>query len=486
VKLGPFTLARAADQPVGLGLAEGREEALALDLIQKALTLQPLSPSLGGWWPWGVQEPFTGAWQRNVEIRSDTALSYYAVFACLRLISTDMGKMGLRLVEQDRQDLDVWTPTESPAFSPVLRQPNRYQTINEFIEQWTLSKLIYGNTYVLLQRDQRRVVVAMYVLDPARVTPLVTPDGAVYYELKRDDLAELAAERLIVPASEIIHDKYLAPFHPLIGISPLYAASNSVSVGLGIQTNSQKFFANGANPSGVLSAPGHIDQTTAARLKSYFETNFSGNNVGRIAVAGDGLEYKPMTMTSVNAQLVEQLHLTAEQVCSAFGVPPYLVDIGPPPPYANFEPLLLKYHSQCIQSLATNLEKSLDKGLGLVEKIEGRQLGTEFDINDLIWMDTATKTKAAGDGIRSGMSVDEVRSRYHGLPAVPGGDVVYMQEQNHSLEALAALDAAKIRAAEQPAAAVAPMPAPEPDEDDDLMEAASLGALLLKGLDLHG
>ena len=70
----------------------------------------------------------------------------------------------------------------------MLRQPNRYQTIVKFVEQWITSKLTAGNAYVLKQRDERGVVSALYVLDPARVTPLIAPDGAVYYGLKRDDL----------------------------------------------------------------------------------------------------------------------------------------------------------------------------------------------------------------------------------------------------------------------------------------------------------
>src|SRR5688572_25663633 len=120
------------------------------ELQTKSIPLQPLS-SRGGWWS-VIRESYMGAWQRNDEIRTDTVLAYFAVYACLRLISTDMGKMCLRLVEQDEHG--VWTETSSPAFSPVLRKPNRYQTINKFIEQWILSKLIHGNTYVLLQRDQ--------------------------------------------------------------------------------------------------------------------------------------------------------------------------------------------------------------------------------------------------------------------------------------------------------------------------------------------
>ena len=143
-------------------------------------------------------------------------------------------------------------------------------------------------------------------------------------------------------------------------------------------------------------------------------------------------------MTAVDAQLIEQLKMTAEQVCSAFGVPPYLVDIGAPPPYANFEPLLLKYHSQVIQSLTTNFEKAHDEGLGLTEKIDGRRYGTEFDIDDLIWMDTATRVTSANTSISSGgMSPNEARKKYFGLGPVDGGDTPYMQNQMWPLPQLA-------------------------------------------------
>jgi len=458
MQIGPFTIGRT-----------------------KGLQLAPLASSGGGWWPaWGViRESFTGAWQQNVEVRADTVLTYYAVYSCLRLISTDIGKLCFRLVEQDRHG--VWTETESPAFSPVLRKPNRYQTINKYIESYMLSKLIHGNTYVFKQRDNRGVVTGLYVLDPSRVTPLQTQDGAVYYELKRDDLSNLPLEQRVVPARDIIHDTMITPFHPLIGVSPIYACGLAATQGLSIQNNSTKFFANGANPSGMLTAPGAISDPTALRLRAHFESGaYSGNNAGKVIVAGDGLKYEQFTMTAVDAQLIEQLRMTAEQVCSTYGVPPYLVDIGPPPPYANFEPLLLKYHSQCIQSLTTNCEKCHDEGLGLLEKIDGRQLGTEFDIDDLIWMDGVSRVSSAKTAIEGGgMSPDEARWKYHGLGPTPGGASVLAQQQNYSLAALAKRDANDPFAKPEPARPQ--LPAADDGADDEPMDmAASFGAALRK------
>lgn len=447
-----------------------------LTLSTKGITLSPLSQGGWGWWPL-VRESFTGAWQRNVELQASTALSYFAVYACVRLISTDIGKLCLRLVEED--DDGIWTPIDSPAFSPVLRKPNHYQTINKFVEQWIVSKLLHGNAYVLLARDGRGIVTQMFVLDPSRVIPLVAPDGSVYYQLKRDDLSGLPTDTVPVPASEIIHDTMIAPYHPLIGVSPIYACGMAARQGLAIQDSSTQFFENKREPPGILTAPVGITTTQAADLLATWKARQPGD----IAVLAGDLKYQALSMTAVDAQLIDQLKMTGQQVCSAFGVPPYLVDIGDPPPYANFEPLLIKYHSQCVQSLITNFETSLDVGLGISERVAGRQYGTEFDIDDLIWMDTATKTAAAKDGVTGGLSFNEVRKKYYGIGPVKGGESPMSQQQNYSLAALAERDAnhpfAKPQATPQPESSSKDAP----ESDSEAMAASFSSALRRKAIE---
>lgn len=437
----------------------------------------------GGWYPL-IREPYTGAWQQDAEITDDTALSYWAVFACTTLIAGDIAKLRLRLVEQDEEG--IWSETNNPAFSPVLRKPNRYETIVKFIEHWIVSKLIHGNTYVLKERDQRNVVVGLHVLDPTQVTPLVTEMGDVYYQLSRDDLAGLDPARLaatpIVPASEIIHDLMVPLFHPLVGVSPIFACGAAALHGLNIGTHATKFFANGSQPGGLLIAPGEMKQEDADAIKLNWQTKFSGDNVGKIALLTNGIKYEPLSVNPVDAQLIEQLQWTAGPICSCYHVPLFMIDSTKTPPYANSEPLTQQYYSQCIQTLIANLERSLDEGLGLLEPIRGTQYGTEFDIDDLIWLDAATKNKAAHDAIGAGgMSPNEARQKYYGLGSVDGGDSPYMQQQYYSLAALAARDAA------DPLITPTPAPVAATPTDGSALEAAHfIETLTRKSLEHYG
>jgi len=449
----------------------------ALQPRQKSLAARPVD-NRGGWWGI-VRESFTGAWQQNVEVRVDTVLTYSTVFRCISLISSDVAKMRLKLVEQGSDG--IWEETESPAFSPVIRKPNRSQNRIQFFTNWMESRLIHGNTYVLKQRDERGVVAALYVLDPNRVKPLVTPDGDIFYQLTRDDLAGVPIDE-IAPASEIIHDRWNTIYHPLVGTSPIYACGLAAVQGLKIQNGSAHFFGNGGRPAGILSTDGALEQEDADKMKEAWERNYSGTNAGRTAVLADGLKYQPIAMTAVDSQLIEQLKWTSENICSVFGVPAYKAGVGTPPGNNNVEALDQQYYAQCLQIHIESIELCLDEGLGLNTKKSGVRLGTEFELDDLLRMDTATLINAEAEAVKAGIKAPNEARRRLNLKPVTGGKTPYLQQQNYSLEALDARDRNDPFAKPAPAAPATPPADAEADAPAVQSEARDALVEIMKGL----
>lgn len=381
-----------------------------------------------GW----VSEPFGGAWQQNQPLTVDNVLANNTIFSCVSLIASDIAKLGIDLVQLAS---GIWKPFANTAHSPVLRKPNRFQNRIQFIEYWLISKLTRGNTYALKERDARGVVIALYVLDPQRVVPLVAPDGSVFYQLMVDPLSGLA-EGTVVPATEIIHDRMNCLYHPLVGIPPLYACNLPAQQAQAIQQTAAAFFQNRAMPQGMLTAPASITDEVAARLQADWQANYSGKNAGKIAVAGDDLKFTPFASKATDAQQLEQLKYSAEAICSVFHVPPYMVGVGQVPSYDNVEALNQQYYSQCLQMHIESLELCLDEGLALAADI-----GILVDVDGLLRMDKATQMETLGTGVSKGiLKPNEGRQKLN-LEPVDGGDTPYLQQQNFSLAALAKRDA---------------------------------------------
>lgn len=386
-----------------------------------------------------IGDYFPGAWQMNAAANKETLLTFSALYSAVTIIASDIAKLRPRIVQEDSDG--ICTEVKNSPLSRVLVKPNKFQNRIKFIEQWIVSKLLHGNTYVLLQRDARRVVVAMYILDPQRVTPLVAENGDVYYRLKKDKLAPIAEDDTVAPASMIIHDMMVSLFHPLVGVTPIYACAQSVTMGATIQRDSTRFFKNAGRPGGQLTAPGTINDETAARLKAHFEENFTGENVGRLLVSGDGLTYEAMpTIPAVDAQLIEQLRWTVEDVARCFHVP--MFKLGVPVVSGNgnqqsLEALNQSYYSDCLQSLIESMEVCLDEGLALPTGYYA-----DIELDGLLRMDQAAQIKAYTESVSGGIhSPNEARKKFN-LPPVPGGESPYLQQQNYSLAALAKRDAA--------------------------------------------
>jgi HK97 family phage portal protein len=397
----------------------------------------------------------SGAYQSHYPLdREDSVATYPTVYACISRIGSDIGKLPPTIQGIDRAS-GVWETLSRPRFMEVLTSPNTYQTHIEFKENWIHSKLLHGNTYVLKLRDSTGQVTGLTILDPELVTPLVSEMGEVFYRLSPDNLSRISVETEVVPQSEVIHDRCNSLFHPLVGLSPIVANGIAAKQGMAIQKDSRSFFENGAKISGILTAPGPIDPDNAKRVKEYWESKFKGESSGSIAIVGDGLKYQAMRMNSVDAAVIQQLGWSDEKICSTFHVPPHMVGVGSLPTHDNIEALTQAYYSNCLQIHIEKIELLLARGLGIPDNNR-----IELDLERLFRTDAGRRIDQLSKGVNGAiMKPNEARKSLN-LPPIEGGDTVYLQQQNYSLEALAKRDA------DEPFSTPAPVVPEGPDEDD--------------------
>ena len=385
-----------------------------------------------GWTSLFVHEPYSGAWQKNDELTREDLAAHHAVFSCVSLISQDIGKMPILL--KKKKD-GVWIDQEVPDQFKVLKKPNHYQTWQQFSEQWTTSLLLRGNSYVIKIRDifSGRVV-GLKVLNPDLTKPLISDAGDVFYQLNDDRLNQTSHE--VVPASEIIHDRINCFYHPLVGLSPITACAVAAGHGLEIQKSQRQHFKNNSRPGGILIAPGPISKEKAQEVKQQWNENYGGVNAGCTAVVGDGLDFKAISVSAADSQLIEQMRMSNEVICAVFHVPQFKLGIGTIPAGQKVSDLNEIYYSDCLQSLIESRENLLDESLGLKDA----NLEAFLDLDTLIRMDSVSQMQRLKEGVGAAiMTPNEARQKL-GLGPLEGGDTVYMQQQNYSLEALSKRD----------------------------------------------
>lgn len=442
------------------------------EISRKAMTAVDTRGS-GGWFT-VIREAATGWWQAHVTAdKPQDVLAFSAVFACVTKIAGDIAKMRLKLV-QEQDDGTCKELNGNTPYRAVLERPNHYQNRITFVQNWTISKLLHGNAYALKRRDSRGIVTALYPLDPQRVTPMVTDQGDVYYRLEADHLSRMQVQ-VIVPASEIIHDLMCPLWHPLVGVSPIYACGLSATMGNRIQKNSTQFFGNMSRPSGVLTSPARLEPADTAELKRQWEENYGGMNSGKTAVLGNGLKFEPISAVAAEqAQLIEQLKWTVEDVGRCFSMPLYKIG-GAVPANASVESLNQTYYSECLQILIESMELCFKEGLALP-----RDYYVECDLDGLLRMDQHAMALVEKELVGAGIKApDESRARLN-LPPVTGGKTPYLQQQNYSLAALAKRDAKEdpFGSAEKPAPTAPPA---ANDERMDVAEARSVFRMRAKG-----
>lgn len=433
----------------------------------------PSNPG-GGWMGNGDRGPL-GSWQMNMGGLGGAPelVAFSAVYACTTIISGDIAKLPLQVFKLDlasgARDLQ-----RRDYYAQLMRQPNDYQTAGDFMQLFVLSALLQGNAYAYTPRNARGEISALHILDPRTTWPYVVPEtGDVFYRTGQNLLAGIAGGAIIPERFMIHHRLPLLPGFPLVGVTPVFAAAASSAVGLHILRNSQSFFGNSSRPAGTLTAPGKISKETADRLKEEWDNNYTGPRYGKTAVLPEGLKWEPLTITAQDAQLIEQLRWSVEDVARVFRVPPFMLGDTTKTSYRNSEQLARAYLSGCLSYHIDALEQRFARAFEFPIDYE-----LKFDLSALLRAEIDVRFQAYQTALQSAWTtINEVRAN-EGLAPVEGGDEPHIQMQYVPLSESGKLGAAPPTPL-APAAPAAPAPAaPAEPPADEPAELALDGALV--------
>lgn len=302
------------------------------------------------------------------------------------------------------------------ALTRILRQPNEYQSISDFLLNLTRRLYEYGEAFAVVERNNRAEIAALHLMRYGRAQ--IAEDGAVFYSLTGNEIVD----RLLdlsnpTPARDVLHVRLHTPRHPLKGESPILAATLDLAMS-GAALNQQiAFYINQARPSFTLQTDQPMTAEQIEQTRQRWNDVSQGDNAGLTAVLTNGLKANSIETNAVDAQLAEMLKMTDQNIALAMRVPLQILGIGGPT-YASTELLMQSWIASGLGFTLNHIEEAIGNLFGLRGQPDEY---LEFDTRALLRSAYRERIEALARGVISGIySPDEARAE-EDLPEVPGG-----------------------------------------------------------------
>ena len=398
----------ALTDPAGWGIARAFNQALTW---------------FGGWF-WGGNADLPGV-QINtpsgtpyVSVNDQAALQVSTVWACVRLITETLGALSVNVYEKTASGRNI--VQDHPLGYVLNVAPNDRMTSVELLESWGMNLAIDGNCYSRIIRDGSGDCIALQPKAAQQMMIDEKDDGSYGYQYA------YGAEKIPYTPEQICHSRLMG--NGLKGLSPLGYARRAVANAMALNENATRFNMKGGKPAGVLM----IDHVLKPEQRSAVRNNFSdleaGGDAGsRLFVLEAGMQYQQLSITPADAQMLEQMQFSVDDICRVFRVPSFMVNSHEKQTTygTGIETMGQGYLTFTLYPYVKRIEASLNRWA--VKPKERPRIYVEFNLESLLRADSAGRAAYYATMVQNGlMSRNEVRAKEN-LDAREGADDLTVQ-----------------------------------------------------------
>ncbi|ANM12057.1 phage portal protein [Rhizobium sp. N324] len=355
----------------------------------------------------------------GVQISQGTAISVSTIYAATMQRSKDFARCTPRVLSLEKGRAGDANTTHPVA--KLFKRPNWVQTWFEFALQMEMALILRNNAYAVILRDTKGDPQYLIPVNPDCVMVLEASDGQLFYNINRQGMFQMAALRglpVAIPAEDVLHFRGVA-FNMLVGVSTIGVARDSIGVAMALEQQAARWISNGARPAGVLQSAKKLTEETAKRLRQQWEDLRAGiANVGKTAILEDGIEWKPMNLSSVDMQFIEQRKLSVEDVSRWFGVPLYKLGVAGELRNIKIDDAEQLYVNGTIMPDCELWEQKFEQHFDLAK--DGLQ--ADFDERNLLRASEAVRINNGRLKVMSGLGTSNEWRKGEGEPPLTGGD----------------------------------------------------------------
>jgi len=317
------------------------------------------------------------------------------------LLSNDISRVNKHILRRDDRN---GTEEVFDDLSYLLcKEPNQMQTQSQFYALLTSHLINWGNAYCVVTRDRAGNPVGLYPKMPWETTIYTTTEVDPKKRVKVYAFSD-EPEGGFYHDDDVIHIFRMSK-DGLQGMNPLvYAARNSISLGVVAEKYSSQFFANGGRGNGVveLKSAGisigdetdEDDSDIGSIRNSWNSTYANSGSFFKTMFLEDGESYKTINTPPEALQLLNTRVFQIGEIARIVGIPEYKLG-SKEPKHNNIEQQAIEYVSESLDPIARLFADEFSK------KLMPRNTKDYFkmDTEQLITADIKTRYEAYNIGL---------------------------------------------------------------------------------------
>lgn len=357
----------------------------------------PRDPALAEWFS-GASRTLAGA---NVTER--TAMTYSAVWGCVRVISSAIGILPCSLYENlpggRKRIADA-----HPAHELVHYAPNSYQDPGQFFEQLTAHALTWRGGFAEALRNGAGLVSELHPITPDRVPPPEFSSGGrsllyTVHNYTREDQR--------IPQEDMLHLRGLS-FDGINGYSPVRLFAETIGVAMAAQSYAGEFFDKGTIPPVLLRHPRKLSEEAEEYILKMMKRRYAASNKQPVAIVGEDIQAQLLQQDIEKTQLLETQREMVRMVARIYGVPVHMLSDLERATFSNIEHQALEFVTHCILPWTLRWERLLQRVL--IPREQWRRYYFKFNLAALLRGDLKSRYDSYALALNNGFkTIDEVR-----------------------------------------------------------------------------
>lgn len=364
----------------------------------------------------------------NIPVTEDTALQLSSFWACVKILSETVAGMPIRFYRLN-PDGTRTLDTSHELVRMMTNGPNRWQTLNEYLNTITMSMAIDGNQYSLKQFGAGDRLIGLIPLMASQMEVTLLDDGSKVFMYSN-------GKSTVAYSEQSIWHTMIMPSNAIVGLSPLRYAARSIGIATSAEDRVGTLARNGFKPTGVLM----YDKVLTEEQRNQIRQQFSDLQEGQgdpLKVLEAGMKYQQISLSPKDVQLLESRRFQIEDIARFMGVPSVLINDTEAGTVwgTGISEIVQGFYKFGVRPYLERYEASIQKNL--LSSADRNNIEVEFDFSSLLRGDETTRIVNGAKEVSGGLkSINEARKQLDGSPPVPGGDKIYLQQQMTPIEEL--------------------------------------------------